>query len=168
MASAVRDLEAALPKPAPAPTPTPAPVEPPRPGVPVLGSPGVAPIIRATGSVGLTRLTSARTALSAVILARRPAGQKPLLTEADVVDIASDYGDPRLGAGLDRLAAAMAQDPLARDSLLWLGESGQALALDRMAQALPAAGLADFADRLRPIARGKQTDALVRLLATTG
>jgi hypothetical protein len=128
----------------------------------------VGTIAQPTASVGLTRLTSARTALSTAILARQPAGQKPLLTEADVVDVASDYGDPRLGDGLDRLTAAMAQDPLARDSLLWLGESGQALDLDRTAQALPTAGLTDFANRLRPIARGKQTDALVRLLGTTG
>jgi hypothetical protein len=161
MASTVRDLEAALPTPAP--TPTPGPV-----GPPILVRPGVTPIARPTASVGLTRLISARTALSAAILARRPAGQKPLLTEADVVDVASDYGDPRLGDGLDRLAVVMAQDPLARDSLLWLGDSGQALALDRIAQALPTAGLTAFADQLRPIARGKQTAALVRLLATTG
>jgi hypothetical protein len=106
--------------------------------------------------------------LSAAILRRLPAGQRPLLTEADVVDVASDYGDPRLGEGLARLAGAMAQDPLARESLLWLGDSGQVLALDRTAQALPAADLARFADQLRPIARGRETDALVRLLATTG
>ena len=119
-------------------------------------------------SPGLTRLTSARVALSDVIRARLPTGQRPPLTEADVVDVATDYGDPGLGEGLARLATAMAQDPLARDSLLWLGNSGEALALDRTAQRVPAADLANFADQLRTIARGQQTDALVRLLATTG
>jgi hypothetical protein len=85
-----------------------------------------------------------------------------------VVDVASDYGDPRLGDGLTRLTAVMTPDPLARDSLLWLGDSGQALALDRTAQAVPSADLANFAGQLRTIARGQQTDALVRLLATAG
>lgn len=174
-ASIVRDLEAALPETVPAPPPTPEPGGPPRPDAPTGVRPGggVAPRpaplgVRPTASVGLARLVSARTALSAAILARQPAGQKPLLTEADVVDVASDYGDPRLGDGLDRLARAMTNDPLARDSLLWLGESGQAQALDRTAQALTTAQIAAFADQLRPIARDKQTDALVQLLATTG
>ena len=82
---------------------------------------------------GLTRLAAARAALSEATRAPPP---NPLLTEADVVDVASDYGDPRLGDGLNRLTAVMAPDPLARDSLLWLGDSGQALALDRTAQAV--------------------------------
>ena len=161
----MHDLEAAVPKTGPTPAgPVPAPTLL-RPGVGIVPPPPSA--LQPTASTGLTRLMSARTALSAAILMRLPAGQKPLLTEADVVDVASDYGDPRLGDGLDRLAAAMAQDPLARDILVWLGDSGQALAVDRVAQTLSAAGLADFAARLRPIAGGKQTDALVRLLATT-
>ncbi len=175
MASAVRDLEAAVPQAAPTSPPTLPPTLPPTGPLvdgPILGRPGVAPratdLVARPGSTGLTRLTSARATLNAALLARLPAGQKPVLTEADVVDVASDYGDPRLGDGLDRLAAAMAKDPLARESLLWLGDSGHALALDRTAQALPAAGLADLGDKLRPIARDKQTDALVRLLATTG
>ena len=166
MASAVRDLEAALPAQVPAP-----PV--PGPGTPtgVLAA-DVVPRAELTPvtvfSTGLTRLTSARVALSDAIRMRVPVGQKPLLTEADVVDVATDYGDPRLGEGLARLSTAMAQDPLARDSLLWLGSSGQALVLDRTAQSIPSAGVASFADQLRTIARGQQTDALVRLLATTG
>jgi hypothetical protein len=172
--SAVRDLEAALPpQPAPTPGPTPGPL-PDRPTstLPTPALPGgVSPRVDlgpvTTLRPGLTRLTSARVALSDVIRAKLPAGQPTPLTEADVVDVASDYGDPRLGEGLTRLAAAMAQDPLARDSLLWLGNSGEAVALDRTAQRVASADLANFADQLRTIARGQQTDALGRLLATT-
>jgi hypothetical protein len=120
---------------------------------------------RVTG--GTARLADARLATNLVIRSRVPAGQPELLTEADVVDVASDYGDARVGDGLDRLAATMAKDPLARDGQLWLGDSGQALALDRTAAALSSAELTSFADRLRPIVAGKQTDALTRLLAPT-
>jgi len=154
--SVVRDLEAALPPPGPTPVSVPTALTP---------APGLVPV--SLLRPGLTRLISARTALSDVIRTRLPAGQRPLLTEADVVDVATDYGDPRLGDGLARLATAMAPDPLARDSLLWLGDSGHALTLDHTALGVPSTQLAQFADQLRTIARGQQTDALVRLLATT-
>ena len=138
-AAAVHDLEAALPPlPSPGPTtePTPGPIpERPTSVLPGLVSPRVDLVPVTALRPGLTRLTSARVALSEAIRARLPAGQRPPLTEADVVDVATEYGDPRLGDGLARLGAAMAQDALARDSLLWLGDSGQALALDRTAQA---------------------------------
>jgi len=44
---------------------------------------------------------------------------------------------------------------------------GHALTLDHTALGVPSTQLAQFADQLRTIARGQQTDALVRLLATT-
>jgi hypothetical protein len=179
VASAVRDLEVALPPAPTAPPPvTPAPTDP-RPTTPIPGPivtrPGVAPgrgaigteVLRARVPGGTTRLADARLVTNLAIRARVPAGQPELLTEADVVDVASDYGDARLGDGLDRLAATMAKEPLARDGLLWLGDSGQALALDRTAASLSSAELTNFADRLRPIVAGKQTDALTRLLAPT-
>jgi hypothetical protein len=127
----------------------------------------VAAAAQPASRVGVDRLTSARLALNTAVLARQPAGEKPLLTEADVVDVASDYGDPTLGDGLDRLAGAMAKDPLPRAGLLWLGDSGLALELDRTARDLSAAELAGFADKLRPIVGGKQADELKTLLAPT-
>jgi hypothetical protein len=119
-------------------------------------------------STGVERLTAARVATSLAIRATTtPAGETPLLSEADVVDVASDYGDPTVGDGLDRLATAMQKDPLPSAGLVWLGDSGQALALDRTTRDLSAAELGSFSDKLRPIVANKQTDALVRLLAPT-
>jgi hypothetical protein len=177
MTSAVHDLEAAAPKTTTTTTPTtttPTTTTPttttttPTTG-PVVGRPGVADRLGTSTSLAAdVRITNARQALNAALLTRLPAGTKAQLTEADVVDVASNYADPRLGDGLDRLTAAMTADPLARDALLFLGDSGQAVALDSLAQSLSTAQLATFADALRPIARGKQADALTRLLATTG
>jgi len=172
MSSVVHDLEGALPAaPSPAPSPTPEP----RPDLPtslspVPGRPGVASV-SSTGlasSTGVERLTAARVATSLAIRATTtPAGETPLLSEADVVDVASDYGDPTVGDGLDRLATAMQKDPLPSAGLVWLGDTGQALALDRTTRDLSAAELGSFSDKLRPIVVNKQTDALVRLLAPT-
>ena len=167
MTSAVHDLEAAAPKTTTTTTPTTTTTTPTT--GPVVGRPGVADRLGTSTSLAAdVRITNARQALNAALLTRLPAGTKAQLTEADVVDVASNYADPRLGDGLDRLTAAMTADPLARDALLFLGDSGQAVALDSLAQSLSTAQLATFADALRPIARGKQADALTRLLATTG
>lgn len=168
VASVVHDLEAALPKTAPSPGPTSPPIiDRPLSLRTDAASAGVAAAAQPASRVGVDRLTSARLALNTAVLARQPAGEKPLLTEADVVDVASDYGDPTLGDGLDRLAGAMAKDPLPRAGLLWLGDSGLALELDRTARDLSAAELAGFADKLRPIVGGKQADELKTLLAPT-
>lgn len=177
MTSAVHDLEAALPKPVPTTTP---PVTAAAPGGAAAAPASPLGLRTATaagarsldtlevGGAAAARIVEARKALNAALLARRPTAIAAQLTEADVVDVASSYSDPRLGDGLDRLSAAMTSDPLARDALQFLGDSGQALALDSLAQSLSSAQLAKFADALRPIARGKQADALTRLLATTG
>jgi hypothetical protein len=148
--AAVTALEAALP-PAVAPGPITTP-----------------PILTPPASAGLSRLNSARDAFRLVTRPPLPPGTPLPLTEADVVDVASDFEDPHLGDGLALLASAMMADPLVRGDLVWLGGSGQALAVDGEAAALGSAALADFAGKLRPIVRGKETDALVQLLAQAG
>lgn len=161
LTAAVHDLEAVLPDRA---TPAPAPG-------PALGSVPVAPAVRLreiAPAPGISRIGNAREALNAAILQRQPAGTKLPLTEADVVDVASAYADPRLGDGLDRLAAAMVADPLEQRALQFLGDSGQALVLDSLTQSLAFVQLMKFAEALRPIARSGQADALARLLASTG
>ena len=175
MTSSVHDLEAALP---PVPPPQPAPTPGPVPDPPTSLRPGVNPdraLAAPSARAGLTRLTDARAALNDITRARAAAalppggGGTPLpLTETDVVDVASDYGDPRLGDGLDKLTAAMRADALARAELIWLGDSGHALELDKVTQAMTSTELAAFGNQLRPIARGKQTQALVQLLAQAG
>lgn len=181
MTSAVHDLEAVLPAPPPAPAPapgstpgtTPAPTPGPRrdPPIglgPVPGRPGVSPLgaERLAPRIGLERLAEARNRTSiAVRDTRTSASETPLLSEADVVDVASDYGGPATGDGLARLAMAMANAPLARDGLVWLGDSGQALALDRAGRDLSDAALPGFVGKLRTIVADRKADALAELLA---
>lgn len=165
MTAVVRDLEAVLPAAAPAPASA-APVTTTRPVIERAVSPTAART--PTTDLGVERLTSARAALNLAVLARQPPDEPPLLTEADVIDVASDYGDPRLGDGLDRLDRAMAREPLARADWLWLGDTGQARALDAVARDLPSAQLPGFIGQLRPVVAARQADGLARLLARAG
>jgi hypothetical protein len=160
MASAVRDLEAVVAQPTGG-TVTPPVVERPtdvRPGSPVVGRPG-------TERPGVDRVRDARLAFARAAAVRRPTGEQQLLTEADVVDVASDYGDPRLGDGLDRLAAAR-KEPLKPDAEVWLGDTGQALLLDRVARDLSADGIEKFNDRVGEIVAARRAEELERFLAT--
>jgi hypothetical protein len=151
-AAAVHDLETALPPAAPpggggGPQPGGPPVAPPAAGGPP------APVRR----IGFARLVTAR-------LAPRPDGQPHLLTEGDVIDVAADYADPSLGDGLDRLTAALRDRPLDQKASLWIGGTGQALGLDRVARDVDAAVLPAFAASVATIA-GKGNDAAATELA---
>lgn len=159
--SAVKDLTAVLPKEqAAGATDTPPVVVPPivRPGGPIRGviDPG-----RLAVRGGLARLTLGRQLL-------RTGGVQDLLSEGDVIDIASDYGDPGLGDGLDAVHAAV-ENGLTDKAQLWLGGTGQALDLDLAARNLSGQRLADFARSVAELAAKASDDAakaLTTLIAT--
>jgi len=146
-AAALRDLEAALPR-AAAPAGS---------GTTGTASPSLPPA-RLGARPGFGRLVTARAAGAAATR----------LSEADVIAIAADYGDPRLGDGLARVAQALSADPLPQAGEIWLGGSGVALDIDRAARDLPDENLAGFATGLRQAARDQSAEALQLLLAGTG
>ncbi len=71
------------------------------------------------------------------------------LNEGEVMDIAQDYGDPLLGAGLQRAAAAIGDKWPSAKEALWLGESGKALTVDLAFRTVEEEKLADFATLLK-------------------
>ena len=75
------------------------------------------------------------------------------LLEGTVIDIANRYSTSGLGDGLQDLATALASDPLDNTAQLWLGNTGQALALDQAGQHLVGDALAKFAAQVRTLAR---------------
>ena len=109
---------------------------------------------------GLNRLTTFRALVPADLAI-------DLISEGDVIDVASDYGDSRLGEGLDRVIAALGEDSKpTQAAALWLGESDRALDLDRAARDVTAASLAKFATDLIKAAEDQDLDALNLLIAS--
>jgi len=166
LTAALHDLEAAVPVAAPQ-TP---PVR--TPAIPAPARPGVAPAVSVRPAPATTELTPvatraglARLSISRLALSTQPVradGKAPPLSEADVVDVASDYGDPRLGDGLERIEQALEQ-PVKREGQIWLGESGHALDLDRAGREVSSQDLPAFVKSLTQAVDGKNSDALVRL-----
>jgi hypothetical protein len=70
------------------------------------------------------------------------------LSEGEVLDIAQDYSDPRLGEGLGRLDRALGEAWPDAKGALWLGGTGKALTIDRAFRAVPGENLGDFAGLL--------------------
>jgi hypothetical protein len=133
---------------------------------------------RATSELTLTSAVNAKAASSLVAAkASRPGLNRlttfrslapvDLISEGDVIDVASDYADSRLGEGLDRVIAALGEDrPLTQAAALWLGESDRALELDRAAREVKAASLAKFASDLLKVSEDQDLDALDLLIAS--
>ena len=120
-------------------------------------------------------LASARTGMnraavsSALGLSTRARADTPLsLSEAEVMDIAQDYSDPRLGEGLTRLDQPLGEEwPDSKDAT-WLGETGRALAVDAAFRAVAGETLPDFAELLKSAVSEKSDEGLVKLLEKMG
>ena len=118
-----------------------------------------------TGPIGSIGVTPRPVLQPSPIL--RPLGQpQQFLSEGDVLDVATKYGDPRLGDGLDSLTDALRDEPLGQDGELWLGGTGQALDLDSVVRDADATALPKIADGLVKAVNGKNADALTRLIAS--
>jgi hypothetical protein len=167
--AAVHELEAAVPTATPA-AGAAAPVAPAAATTSTLATASTAALVAAarpttaTGRmerVGLSRLTVNRALTNAALAAGGP----QLLTEGDIVDVAADFSDPRLGEGLDRLVTALAAPPLTRDQLAWLADNGDILDLDDQARGLDAADLTAFAGSLRTAVNASDAAAVGKLIA---
>ena len=87
------------------------------------------------------------------------------LGETEVMAIAQDYADPRLGEGLNRAVVAIGGNwPSAKDAT-WLGESGKAPSVDLAFRSVGEEKLADFADLLKSAVSGQDAKAVDELLA---
>jgi hypothetical protein len=142
-AAAMHDLQAALP--------------------PVTSGTGVVAPTIASGLVlrsGLSRLAATR-AKAATNPPTVP--KQTLLRESDVIDVASDYGDPNIGDGLTALLGALPA-AIPQAGQLWLGGTGQALDLDHVADRLSADALTKFAQAVSDLA-GKANDDAAKALA---
>jgi hypothetical protein len=71
------------------------------------------------------------------------------LSEGEVMDVAEDYGGPRVGEGLDRLDQALGEAWPDAKGAIWLGGTGKALAVDAAFRAVPGEKLADFAELMK-------------------
>ena len=169
MANAVRDLEAAVP---PEPEGGGSGTTPP---IVVLPPPEVSltAVPRPVGPAGRPTLFGAgenvRTGINRLTLTRSIralGGSTPeRLSEGDVIAVASDYSDPRLGEGLERLTDALAAEPLDQPDALWIGDSDRALDLDRAARDVRNTALAGFAADVRNAAIARDVETLNRLIA---
>lgn len=116
-------------------------------------------------------LLGARTGLGAVA-ASSAAGMTtaaredtPLkLAENEVMTIAQDYSDPRLGEGLRRAATAIGGSWPSPKDAMWLGESGKAPALDLAFRSVGEEKLADFANLLKTAVSNQNAGELDELL----
>jgi hypothetical protein len=94
------------------------------------------------------------------------------LVEADVIDVASNYGDPRLGEGLSRIRATkagallieMTSDKASGKLQQWLAQTGLVLALDRAGRDTDAADFSDFVASAIKAIKAKNESALAMLL----
>jgi hypothetical protein len=87
------------------------------------------------------------------------------LGEGEVMDVAQDYSDPRLGEGLQRVAAAIGGGWPSAKEAVWLGESDKALPVDLAFRAVAEERLADFAALLKAAVTAQDTKAVDDLLA---
>lgn len=98
------------------------------------------------------------------------------LTEGDVIDVASRYGDPRLGEGLSRIRGAWAaklltEPPLTkadRIAQMWLAQTGLLLALDRAGRETDPADFGTFVVEVVKAIKAQNESALAVLLGVGG
>jgi hypothetical protein len=133
---------------------------------PILSRSATAAQPRAIASVaearaGLSRINLA-TALgsSTAVRADTPLG----LSESEVLDIASDYSDPKLGEGIAAIESVLGVDWPPLKQVLFIGNSGLALALDTAFRKAPAEALPDLAQKLAEAVKGSDTDTMQSLI----
>lgn len=106
--------------------------------------------MRASADFAEARTGMERAALAAATgVAAAARADTPLnLSEGEVLDIAQDYSDARLGEGLGRLDRALGEAWPDAKGALWLGGTGKALTIDRAFRAVAGEKLGDFAGLL--------------------
>jgi hypothetical protein len=176
--SVVHDLEAAMPAVAPPVTSPPLPIgevggtgltpatpTTATPATPTTASPALSSLVGGlVARPGVGRILAIRS----IVLPILPVGARPLLTEADVTDVASDYSDIQIGDGLDRLKTAFGTAPLDQAGELWLGDTGKVLDLDHVARAAANADMQKLADGVSKAVADRDATELNNVIAAAG
>ncbi len=89
------------------------------------------------------------------------------LSEGEVLDIAQDYSDPRLGEGLGRLDRALGEAWPDAKGALWLGGTGKALTIDRAFRGVAGEKLGDLAGLLARAVERQESDGIDKVLEQT-
>jgi hypothetical protein len=87
-----------------------------------------------------------------------------MLNEAEVLSITQDYADLATGTGLTRIAATIGGGWPADADALWLGQSGRALAIDRVFRSVAEEQLSDYATLLTSALQAQDAGALDSLI----
>lgn len=96
--------------------------------------------------------------------ARRKRAGDTALGEREVLDVAYDFGHPRLGEGLDRATTKLGGDFLGAEGATWLGESGRALDVDALLRDAEDSELGRQAQLVADAVKRKDAGALDKLL----
>nr|WP_294816802.1 hypothetical protein [uncultured Sphingomonas sp.] len=113
---------------------------------------------------GLNRLALA--AATGNLTALVAGGNDIVLGDGEVMDVAQDYSDPRLGEGLARLQTQISETWPNPAQALWLGESQRALLLDSAFRTLAANLLPDLATAIGRAVDAKDVSAIDRALTS--
>ena len=117
----------------------------------------------AVARTGLNRLALAAATGDLTSLA---AGNDIVLGDGEVMDVAQDYSDPRLGEGLARLQAQIGETWPSPAQALWIGESQRALLLDSAFRTLAASALPELAAAIGRAVDAKDVSAIDRALTS--
>lgn len=123
-----------------------------------------------TARSGLS-LAGARTGLSRINLATALGRSTAVradtqlgLSESEVLDLASDYGDPKLGEGIAALESVLGKEWPDAKLAIFVGESGQALPLDTAFRAVKPEVLPDLAEKVKAAVAARNGDELAALI----
>ncbi|TGX53698.1 hypothetical protein E5A73_12845 [Sphingomonas gei] len=94
------------------------------------------------------------------------AGNDIVLGDGEVMDVAQDYSDPRLGEGLARLQAQIGESWPNAAQAVWIGESARALLLDSAFRTLAASALPDLATAIGRAVDSKDVRAIDQALTS--
>lgn len=119
----------------------------------------------AVARAGLNRLALA-TATGATTSDLVATNTDIVLGDGEVMDVAQDYTDPRLGQGLARLAAQIGNNWPSAKQAVWLGDSQRALLLDTTFRTLDASALPALADAVGKAVDAKDSDAIDKAIAS--
>jgi hypothetical protein len=116
----------------------------------------------AANRAGLDRIALAK----ALGLSTTARGDTELrISEGEVMDVAQDYSNPRLGEGFARLDQALGEAWPDAKGAIWLGRTGKALIIDTAFRSVPGEQLADFAELLSKAVEKQNDAALDKMLS---
>jgi hypothetical protein len=121
--------------------------------------PGIGSVL--TARTGLTRINVSNVlGRSTAVRADTALG----LSESEVLDVASDYGDPQLGEGIAAIETVLGTDWPAARQAIFIGDTGLALPLDKVFRKVPDAALSDLSKKVGDAVKSGDADTLTALI----